>query len=127
LRLRLSLRPKIPIGPLEVGDARLDLVVRKILSPHRHLVLGQYLLANRITLRHPARIFHPALQPRLMAPLCDVMHLIVPLACFSRSDIEHNVGQSSRETPLRLYTLYSPPEHPHGTVHRTKRDEPAGH
>lgn len=35
--------------------------------------------------------------------------------------VRHNVinrGQS----PLRLYTLYSPPEHPDGTVHHTKRE-----
>jgi mannose-6-phosphate isomerase-like protein (cupin superfamily) len=40
--------------------------------------------------------------------------------------VEHNVLNTSRE-PLRLYTLYSPPEHPDGTVHRTKRDEPPHH
>lgn len=39
----------------------------------------------------------------------------------------HNVVNTSRKEPLRLYTLYSPPEHPDGTVHRTKADEPAGH
>lgn len=39
----------------------------------------------------------------------------------------HNVVNTSRKKPLRLYTLYSPPEHPDGTVHRTKADEPAGH
>lgn len=40
--------------------------------------------------------------------------------------VQHNVINSSEE-PLRLYTLYSPPEHPEGTVHHTKADEPAGH
>lgn len=40
----------------------------------------------------------------------------------------HNVVNTSDDEPLRLYTLYSPPEHPHGTVHRTKREaEAAGH
>ncbi len=24
--------------------------------------------------------------------------------------------------PLKLYTIYAPPEHPHGTVHETKKD-----
>lgn len=24
--------------------------------------------------------------------------------------------------PLKLYSIYAPPEHPHGTVHRTKKD-----
>lgn len=41
--------------------------------------------------------------------------------------VEHNVINTSATDPLRLYTLYSPPEHPDGTVHRTKRDEPAEH
>ena len=40
---------------------------------------------------------------------------------------EHNVVNTSKDDPLRLYTLYSPPEHPDGTVHRTKADEPAEH
>jgi mannose-6-phosphate isomerase-like protein (cupin superfamily) len=25
-------------------------------------------------------------------------------------------------TPLKLYSIYAPPEHPHGTVHETKED-----
>ena len=25
-------------------------------------------------------------------------------------------------TPLKLYSIYAPPEHPHGTVHKTKKD-----
>lgn len=33
---------------------------------------------------------------------------------------EHNVINTSANEPLRLYTLYSPPEHPDGTVHKTK-------
>ena len=41
--------------------------------------------------------------------------------------VEHNVINTSKREPLRLYTLYGPPEHPHGTVHHTKRDEPPEH
>lgn len=37
--------------------------------------------------------------------------------------VEHNVINTGNE-PLRLYTLYSPPEHADGTVHRTKQDDP---
>jgi mannose-6-phosphate isomerase-like protein (cupin superfamily) len=37
--------------------------------------------------------------------------------------VEHNVVNTSGDTPLRLYTLYSPPEHPDGTVHRTKQND----
>lgn len=36
--------------------------------------------------------------------------------------VEHNVVNTSDDAPLRLYTLYSPPEHPDGTVHRTKQE-----
>jgi mannose-6-phosphate isomerase-like protein (cupin superfamily) len=35
---------------------------------------------------------------------------------------EHNVVNTSDTEKLRLYTLYSPPEHPGGTVHHTKAD-----
>ena len=33
----------------------------------------------------------------------------------------HNVINCGR-TPLRLYSVYAPPHHPHGTVHPTKAD-----
>lgn len=36
----------------------------------------------------------------------------------------HNVVNDG-ETELRLYSLYAPPEHPAGTVHRTKADADA--
>jgi mannose-6-phosphate isomerase-like protein (cupin superfamily) len=36
--------------------------------------------------------------------------------------VEHNVINTSGNAPLRLYTLYSPPEHPDGTVHHTKQE-----
>ena len=41
------------------------------------------------------------------------------------SGAKHNVVNSSERDALRLYTLYSPPEHPDGTVQRTKADEAA--
>ena len=34
----------------------------------------------------------------------------------------HNVLNTSKTTPLRLYTIYSPPNHPDGTVHKTKTE-----
>lgn len=33
----------------------------------------------------------------------------------------HNLINTGR-CPLRLYSIYAPPEHPHGTVHRTKAE-----
>jgi mannose-6-phosphate isomerase-like protein (cupin superfamily) len=35
---------------------------------------------------------------------------------------EHNVINTSTSEPMRLYTLYTPPEHPDGTVHATKAE-----
>jgi mannose-6-phosphate isomerase-like protein (cupin superfamily) len=32
----------------------------------------------------------------------------------------HNVINMSDEEDLKLYTIYSPPEHKEGTVHKTK-------
>lgn len=37
----------------------------------------------------------------------------------------HNVINRSRTTNLKLYSLYSPPEHKDKTTHRTKRDADA--
>ena len=35
---------------------------------------------------------------------------------------KHNVVNDSNSEDLKLYTLYSPPEHRDGTIHPTKRD-----
>jgi mannose-6-phosphate isomerase-like protein (cupin superfamily) len=37
----------------------------------------------------------------------------------------HNVVNTSKTTELKLYTVYSPPNHPDGTVHRTKAEAEA--
>ena len=34
----------------------------------------------------------------------------------------HNVINISATLPLKLYTIYSPPNHPDGTVHKTKSE-----
>ena len=54
-------------------------------------------------------------------PLSDGVAVVIP------SGTLHNVINTSSDERLRLYTLYSPPEHPDGTVHRTKADEPPEH
>jgi len=46
------------------------------------------------------------------------MAMIVPAGA------RHNVRSTGSE-PLRLYSLYAPPEHRHGTVHATKADADA--
>ena len=45
--------------------------------------------------------------------------VIVPAGTF------HNVINSSTKEQLKLYTLYSPPNHPDGTVHKTKEEAEA--
>ena len=52
-------------------------------------------------------------------PLSDGVAVVIP------SGTLHNVINTSGDEPLRLYTLYSPPEHPDGTVQPTKADETA--
>jgi mannose-6-phosphate isomerase-like protein (cupin superfamily) len=48
--------------------------------------------------------------------LRDGMAVVIPAGA------EHNVVNTSKRQPLRLYTIYSPPEHPDRTVHRDKRE-----
>jgi mannose-6-phosphate isomerase-like protein (cupin superfamily) len=38
------------------------------------------------------------------------------------SKVKHNLVNTSSETSLKLYTVYSPPHHKDGTVHKTKQD-----
>lgn len=37
----------------------------------------------------------------------------------------HNVINTSKTAPLKLYTIYSPPNHADGTVHKTKAEADA--
>lgn len=39
--------------------------------------------------------------------------------------VEHNVINTSKEKAMKLYTIYSPPEHADGTIHKTKADAAA--
>ena len=52
-------------------------------------------------------------------PLADGSAVVIPAGA------EHNVVNTSTIEALRLYTVYTPPEHPDGTVHRTKQDADA--
>ena len=45
--------------------------------------------------------------------------VVVPAGTF------HNVINPSKTAPLKLYTLYSPPNHPDGTTHKTKAEADA--
>ena len=46
------------------------------------------------------------------------------IAAIIPAGIQHNILNTSKDRALKLYTLYSPPEHAAGTVHHTKADEP---
>jgi mannose-6-phosphate isomerase-like protein (cupin superfamily) len=35
---------------------------------------------------------------------------------------QHNIINSSQSESLKLYTIYSPPEHPQGTIHKNKAE-----
>ncbi len=50
--------------------------------------------------------------------LSDGIAVVIP------AGTKHNVINTSKTEPLRLYTLYSPPEHKDGTVHHAKADDP---
>lgn len=52
----------------------------------------------------------------LQASVSDDDVIIVPAGTW------HNLVNTG-DIPLKLYSIYAPPEHPHSTVHRTKEDE----
>lgn len=49
-------------------------------------------------------------------PLEDGSAVVIP------SGTKHNIVNTSASEPLKLYTVYSPPEHKDGTIHTTKAD-----
>ncbi len=44
-------------------------------------------------------------------------------AIFVPAGIWHNIINSGKEA-LKLYSIYAPAEHAHGTIHKTKADDP---
>lgn len=52
-------------------------------------------------------------------PIKDGSVVIVPAGTL------HNIVNLSAEKPMKLYTLYAPPDHRPGTVHKTKADAQA--
>lgn len=49
----------------------------------------------------------------LQQPVFDDFAIFVPAGTW------HNVVNTGNK-PLKLYTIYAPPNHPHGTIHQTK-------
>ena len=59
--------------------------------------------------------------------LDDVEHIMEDdWAVVIPAGTEHNVVNTG-DAPLRLYSIYSPPEHKDGTVHATKADDKEEH
>jgi mannose-6-phosphate isomerase-like protein (cupin superfamily) len=52
------------------------------------------------------------------AKVCDDFAIMIP------ADTWHNIINTGNK-PLKLYSIYAPPEHPRGTVHMTKADAEA--
>jgi mannose-6-phosphate isomerase-like protein (cupin superfamily) len=52
-------------------------------------------------------------------PVRDGDAVVVPAGTY------HNVINTSKTAPLKLYTIYSPPNHPDGTVHKTRAEAEA--
>jgi mannose-6-phosphate isomerase-like protein (cupin superfamily) len=48
--------------------------------------------------------------------LGDSSALVIP------AGTEHNIINSSKLEPLKVYTIYSPPNHPDGTIHKDKAE-----
>lgn len=51
-----------------------------------------------------------------MQHVADGYAIVIP------AGTKHNIINDSEETPLKLYTIYAPPEHKDKTVHVTKAD-----
>ncbi len=47
--------------------------------------------------------------------VCDDFAILIPAGTW------HNIINTGC-VPLKLYSIYAPPQHPHGTVHKTKAD-----
>ncbi|MDD3840139.1 MAG: cupin domain-containing protein [Clostridia bacterium] len=52
--------------------------------------------------------------------VCDDYAIFIPAGKW------HNLINTGY-VPLKLYSIYAPPEHPHGTVHKTKEDAEEHH
>lgn len=51
--------------------------------------------------------------------LSDGLAIVVP------AGVKHNVINTSEDSDLKLYTVYSPPHHKDGTIHKTKQEAEA--
>jgi mannose-6-phosphate isomerase-like protein (cupin superfamily) len=124
------------VGPIE-KETRANTYFRRVLFTGRHSQLVVMCLAPGEDIGdevHPnvdqffrieqgdAKFVFNEKQER---PARDGDAVVVPAGTY------HNVINTSKTVPLKLYTIYSPPNHPDGTVHKTKAEavaaEPVDH
>ncbi len=93
-------------------DERLQLVVMSLL-PKEDIGMEVHKLDQFIRIEEGTGI---AVLDGVEHSLSDGTAVIVP------AGTEHNITNISDTEPLKLYTLYAPPEHAPDTVHMTKAD-----
>ena len=93
-------------------DARLQLVVMSLL-PKEDIGMEVHTLDQFIRIEEGTGV---AILDGVEHPLMDGTAVIVP------AGTNHNIINTSETAPLKLYTLYAPPEHAPDTVHVTKAD-----
>ncbi|MDO8523827.1 MAG: cupin domain-containing protein [bacterium] len=96
-------------------DARLQLVVMS-LKPAEDIGMEVHTLDQFIRVESGEG---KAILDGTAYPLKDGSVVIVP------AGTEHNITNTSSEKPMKLYTLYAPPNHKAGTVHKTKAEAEA--
>jgi mannose-6-phosphate isomerase-like protein (cupin superfamily) len=96
-------------------DQRLQLVVMS-LKPKEDIGEEVHELDQFIRIEHGEG---EALLDGEVSELSDGSVVIVP------SGTKHNITNTSSTNPLKLYTLYAPPNHAEGTIHKTKADAEA--
>lgn len=96
-------------------DERLQLVVMSLL-PKEDIGMEVHKLDQFIRVEAGTGI---AILDGIEHPLEDGVAVIVP------TGTNHNIINTSETEPLKLYTLYAPPEHAPGTIHTTKAEADA--
>lgn len=96
-------------------DERLQLVVMSLL-PKEDIGMEVHKLDQFIRVEAGTGI---AILDGIEHSLEDGVAVIVP------TGTNHNIINTSETEPLKLYTLYAPPEHAPGTIHTTKAEADA--
>lgn len=94
-------------------------------APHSQLVVMTLQPGEEIGQERHASIdqFFRVESGRGEAILDEERHaLTAGIAVVVPAGTSHNIINTSPTEPLRLYTIYSPPGHPDGTINRTKQD-----